>query len=362
MRSIAGFLPGYKDGVLSQAQFRCPAGVRVDPQSPDPNRPILLVSDYFNHSLREINILENSVRTLIGSDEEDDISSTDPSKPVPFTLVNPTGVLFRDDGDIFVSDYLADRIVHIKRDTLEPRIVAGVTKTVGARDSIGPVALFRLPTSICWIPQTSNILVCDYGNHALRIIENIGGEYSSVSTLVNPSATRGIHDGDETTAQFTFPRTAVFRPARTSHVSEGFQILVSDKYSIRQVTISPSEAQNYLLRRPDTFSLSAVSPNDEFADATVTIADGSTHKLHAAVVRARCPKLFTSLRESGSSVDISKDHFALLTKYVRIRFVVNFDSQFLIKLGRFIRTLTELGRTAISILIGGLRSWTPIST
>eukprot|EP01122_Echinamoeba_exundans_P012311 TRINITY_DN5104_c0_g1_i1.p1 TRINITY_DN5104_c0_g1~~TRINITY_DN5104_c0_g1_i1.p1 ORF type:complete len:761 (+),score=107.30 TRINITY_DN5104_c0_g1_i1:53-2335(+) len=317
--TVAGSSQGFEDGTLLKAKFHCPSGVRVDPAS-DVDCPTLLVTDYFNHALRQVDVLNNRVTTLVGAEDQESADAlNDPTKPLPFDLVNPTDVVIRNDGEIFIAEYLADRITQTNRDTLKPRIVAGIAKLIGARDSFGPLTALRLPTSFCFVPVTNDIVIVDYGNHCLRLIEDVDSELPRVRTLVNPSATRGIQDGDQSTAQLTFPRTAVFLHPKTDDLVDGFTILVSDKYCIRNVRISPSEAQKYLLRpRGDAqpFSLGHLSLDDDFADTSVSLSGGGKHKIHSAILRVRCPKLFSSLRDSTTQINLTEDEFQLLMRYV----------------------------------------------
>jgi hypothetical protein len=319
--TVAGSGQGFVDGTLLQSKFNCPSGVRVDPTS-DADSPTLLVTDYFNHALRQIDMLNNRVTTLVGTEDEETVEALkDPTKPLPFDLVNPTDVVIRNDGEIFIAEYLADRITQTNRETLKPRIVAGIAKLIGARDTFGPLSALRLPTSLCFVPVTNDILVVDYGNHCLRLIENVDSDFPRVSTLLNPSATRGLHDGNESTAQLTFPRTAVFLHPKTDYLVDGFSILVADKYCVRNVRIPAAEAQKYLLRpRGDVkpFSLGLLSIGDDFADTSVSVSGGGKHKIHSAILRIRCPKLFNSLRDSSTQINITDDEFQLLMRYVRL--------------------------------------------
>jgi hypothetical protein len=323
VHTVSGGAEGYYDGNLKDSRYHCPTDVKVDPLS-DPRAPILFVTEYYNHSLRQLDLVSGTVTSLLGSQvlRKSFYGQATDTAPPPFKLINPTGLSVRDfDGAIFVVDYGNDRIVKYDRTTKTPRVIAGVTKTSGARDGIATCSLMRFPTCMCFVPKTNDIILCDYAQHNVRFIEAVEEDFPISTTLVNAAKARGTDNGDSLVARLTFPRHPAILPANFDHSTEGYTIFVTEyRGAVRRINISASEAFRYHQRRLNSSnptSLSSLLGEETFSDLTVACTDGVKRKVHSAVIRARCPILFRTLRDSPEKMGLDSASLELLLVYVR---------------------------------------------
>lgn len=314
------------------AKYHCPTDVKVDPLS-DLSAPVLYVTEYYNHSLRQVDIVKDEVTTLLGSRTlKKSFHGQLPSDngPPPFKLINPTGVSVREDGAIFIVDYGNDRVIKVDRATKDARVVAGVTKCSGARDGIAAVALFRFPTCMCFIPKTNDIVLCDYAQHNVRLIEAVDDDGAVVSTLANAARVRGKDDGDSVVARLAFPRHPAILPAKLDHTTEGYTIFVTEyRGAVRRIMISSAEAFKYHQRRMSFERKTSLSPllnEGNFADLSVLTTDGIKRKIHAAIIRTRCPQLFRHIRDQPEKFSLDSAALDILLKYVRCLSDVSYAS------------------------------------
>ena len=165
---------GFQDGSGSEAQFRCPAGLAVDSEES------IYVADTHNQRIRKIT--SDGIVTAIAGDvpggHRDGIG-------VDAKFAEPKDVAIDEKGNLYVADALNHSIRKISR---------GVVSTLaGSRDhergyvnDFGAAAQFNYPTGVA-VDSAGNVYVVDYLNDRIRKITPEG----LVRTLVG--STKGCN-------------------------------------------------------------------------------------------------------------------------------------------------------------------------
>jgi len=182
---------GFVDGPGSEAAFRNPVGMAVDPKGN------LYVTDYFNYRIRKVTP-SGEVSTFAGSGEPGLVDG--PGSVAQFD--RPAGAVVDAEGNLYVTDFANHRIRKISPEG-EVSTLAGSGPTGegggGFADGPGTAARFHYPYGIA-IDAKGTLYVVDAGNHRIRKISPEG----EVSTLAG-SGEAGFADGDGSTAQLRYP-------------------------------------------------------------------------------------------------------------------------------------------------------------
>jgi sugar lactone lactonase YvrE len=163
---------GYKDGMVTAAQFFRPSGVAVD------SAGNVYVADAGNKRIRKITSA-GVVSTFAGKDSRDYGEDIDGTGTEAY-FYGPRGIAMDGPGNI----YVADGFGGIRK------ISSAGTVTTIAEDDTANVA----------IDSAGNIYFVDVGNQRIRKITSAG----VVSTFAG-NGTRGYMDGTGATAQFDYP-------------------------------------------------------------------------------------------------------------------------------------------------------------
>jgi len=146
----------FADGNSTTASFKDPYGVALDSSGN------IFVSDTHNHRIRKIDINGN-VTTVAGTGNATfaDGNSTTAS------FNNPTGIAVDSSGNIFVADWLNNRIRKIDTSGNVTTIAGTGAPTFADGDST--IAKFHSPSSVA-VDSSGNIFVADQTNHRIRKI------------------------------------------------------------------------------------------------------------------------------------------------------------------------------------------------
>jgi sugar lactone lactonase YvrE len=177
---------GNADGIGAEASFNYPRSLVSDGSH-------LYVSDYANHSIRQIEIATGKVTTLAGSGKIGSKNGTGADASFNY----PRGVSINS-GNLYIADTFNHKIRKIEIASGKVTTLAGNGQE-GAVDNIGTAATFSYPQNL--VVSDGNLYVSDQGNHAIRKIVIATGV---VSTLAG-SGKVGAKDGTGIEAAFNQP-------------------------------------------------------------------------------------------------------------------------------------------------------------
>ncbi|NLI00213.1 MAG: hypothetical protein GX446_12075 [Chthonomonadales bacterium] len=172
-------VPGFADGMAGAAAFSTPVGIALASDGS------LIVADSGNHRIRRV-WPNGLVATIAGSSQgaSDGTGAT--------ALFNtPMGVEVTDGGVIYVADSLNHAVRRLTlRAGADPRSPAAYTVTTvagslgvsGFVDGAGSVARFNQPVHMASAPDGA-LYVADSNNGRIRVLQDVGAQMMSVSTL-----------------------------------------------------------------------------------------------------------------------------------------------------------------------------------
>ncbi|MBL0739937.1 IPT/TIG domain-containing protein [Chryseolinea lacunae] len=206
--TFAGSGRGYADGAALSAQFNLPSGIAIDANQ------TLYVCDSYNDKIRKITA-QGVVSTVAGSSTGYQDGSRDEAK---FDI--PYGIAVNTRGDVFVGDYLNNRIRKIATDgTVTTFAGKGNFQNNGGAfaDGVGTEAYFYYPTGLT-IGTNDTLFVADQFNHRIRRISPA----REVTTLAGSgpvgSFNNGYADGPAETSRFAYPTGLCFNPRDSTMV------------------------------------------------------------------------------------------------------------------------------------------------
>ena len=150
------------DGPASLAQFNSPYGIAIDPFNGN-----IIVSDSNNQVIRLINVTSNMVSTLAGVSRTSGFLDG-PASLAKFSL--PQGIAIDPtNGNIIVSDVFnsAIRLIDVVSNNVSTLAGNGIR---GYVNGAGDMAEFFLPSGIALDPSNRNLLVVDRNNQVIRSI------------------------------------------------------------------------------------------------------------------------------------------------------------------------------------------------
>ena len=186
--TIAGCSAGYLDGQGPTARFQNPWGVAVDDEGN------ILVADYSNHRIRKISE-DGTVSTLAGNGSANAVDG----QGTQASFNGPCDVAVDADGNVIVCEYNSHRIRRISAEDGSVSLLAGN----GARsfqDGPSANASFNSPSNVA-VDGDGNVVVCDYGNHSIRVISREDGTVTTLAGTVGV----GFVDGPASDAKFNGP-------------------------------------------------------------------------------------------------------------------------------------------------------------
>ena len=185
---------GLSDGPGVTARFRYPVGLAADTEGN------IYVADSLNNAIRKID-LSNNVSTLAAR------TALQPDTVVIADLYQPGGLAWTAAGELWVANTRAHTIYRIDLAAHTAELMAGVPGLAGTTDSGNALnAQFNSPKGLYWSQSTSNLLVCDSVNHAIRRVAfDTGLATWSVTTYAGMPGSPGSADGRANTAQFNVP-------------------------------------------------------------------------------------------------------------------------------------------------------------
>lgn len=182
---------GSLDGVGGSARFSGPEGVCLDATGAN-----LYVTDYGNHTIRQIFLATSTVSTFAGSAGQPG-SNTGTGAAARF--FNPRGVACDALGNLYVADTGNNAIRKITPGAVVSNF-AGAPGQFGAVDATGTAARFFGPAGIT-VDAAGTVFVAEFSGATLRRISPAG----VVTTIGGLFVQNGGTDGIGSTARFNFP-------------------------------------------------------------------------------------------------------------------------------------------------------------
>jgi DNA-binding beta-propeller fold protein YncE len=181
--------PGNVDGTGTDAVLNRPHGMTQTVEG------VVVFADRGNHQIRGMLPISQTVYTLAGSGERGFADGS--LKEAKFN--QPVAVAADSQGNIYVADRDNHRIRKIGSNW-QVSTVAG-NGSAGYADGFSSDVQFNEPYGVALDETESKLLVADYLNHAIRVIDLRSGE---VSTLAG-NGENGLVDGAGTEARFNQP-------------------------------------------------------------------------------------------------------------------------------------------------------------
>ena len=210
---------GFVNGDTSIASFNSPFGICIDPEGN------LYLADAQNHCIRKIST-EGEVSVYAGTGTAGYLDG--PADEAKFN--QPLNICFDPEGNMYVSDFINQRIRKISYD-MEVTTIAG-SGYAGWLNGPADTARFNYPRGIC-LDDLGNIYVGDSWNHRIRKITPDGtvSDFAGGGTVIGVQSVGDYVDGNDTAARF-------YTPCELS-IDQYNNIFVADAYNHRIRKIDP---------------------------------------------------------------------------------------------------------------------------
>jgi sugar lactone lactonase YvrE len=169
----------------------------------------LYVSDYVNERIRKITPA-GVVSTLAGSG----IGGYKDGSRTEAQFNSPTGIAVDRSGNVYVADGDNNMIRKITPDGVVSTLAGN--KAGGFKDATGTAAQFISPLGIA-VDMTGNVYVADWGNHRIRKVSPAG-----VVTTLAGDGQLFFADGEASAAHFHYPSGIAIDPAGIIYVADQF--------------------------------------------------------------------------------------------------------------------------------------------
>jgi len=204
---VSGNIPGFADGPINAGGFAVPSGLSIDQATGN-----LYVADFGNNAVREIDVVNNKVRTLAGVEIPGLYIGPGPLVVQP--LNRPPGVFF-DAGAVYLSEYHRILRFDLSNDSLT-RIAGVAAGTPGFSGDGGPATAALVDR-----PQGLNvsggiIYIADRNNNRIRAV-NTG----TITTVAGQGAISATQNGGPATgAQLSRPEAATVDSLGNIYITE----------------------------------------------------------------------------------------------------------------------------------------------
>lgn len=212
---------GFRDGIASESLFHGPLRFALNEKE-----RLLYVSDPWNHVIRSVDLVKNTVNTIIGSPRgrrgNKDGIGREGALCIPRGLALDSISHF-----LYVADSNNNSIRKIILDENRIETLCGVEEQ-GHRDGTFEEAMFCNPTNLVWNAEMQELYVSDTWNHVIRVISLTN---KTVSTLCGTPGIEGYKNGISTQAKFKFPQGL----ALDSHSQ--YLYVTDENYVVRRISL-----------------------------------------------------------------------------------------------------------------------------
>ena len=271
---------GFADGVGTAARFHEPWGIAISAQG------TLLVADYMNHCIRQVDPVDGTVTTLVGKGTEKGLKD---GQGTSSRFNEPCGVALDGAGNLIVADLGNDCIRKVTTAYVVTTL-AGCAGQEGFADGEAAAARFHGPQAVA-VDGNSNILVADQHNNRIRMISGANARVTTVAGSTDAG------DIDGTSARFNRPIALV--------LDQGGRLLVKE-LNVRRLRVVEASLMppHHLSAKPIKNALHDALQDygkllEDTALADVTfVVDGHRFPAHRCVLAARSP-YFSALFKPG---------------------------------------------------------------
>lgn len=189
--TFAGYpgIAGVADGIGTSARFNSPEGIETD-------GTYLYVADTKNHTIRKIEVSTGNVITLAGKRGQNGTSN---GTGTDATFNGPGSLTLLGD-QLYVADTDSHTIRRVNKDSGYTDTIAGSPGQLGSTDGIGKNARFNYPLGIDNDGQY--LFIADTYNHTIRLLDPATGE---VYTIAGRADEPDYKDGSFNEARFKYP-------------------------------------------------------------------------------------------------------------------------------------------------------------
>ncbi len=204
---------GFVNGDTSIASFNKPFGICIDAIGN------VYLADAHNHCIRKIAV-DGQVSTYAGTGSAGYLDG--PAAEAQFN--QPLNICFDDNGNMYVSDFINQRIRKISAD-MQVTTIAG-TGVPGHVNGAAAEAQFNYPRGIC-LDDTGNIYIGDSWNHRIRkiSIQGVVSDWAGGGSVIGVQSVGDYVDASDTAARF-------YTPCELS-IDANNNIFVADAYNHR---------------------------------------------------------------------------------------------------------------------------------
>jgi hypothetical protein len=248
---------GGDGGPATAAQLGAPTGVAID------NHGDLFIADSWGGVIREVNMATGVISTVAGNRTSGNVGIGDGGPATAAELGLPNGVAVDAAGQLFIVDYLDDRIREVNLSTGVITTVAGN----GTAGDGGPATAAELdgPAGIA-LDASGDIFIADDGNQRVREVNHLSGVITTVAG--NDTAGYGGDGGQATASEVNGPAGLA--------VNAGGNLFIADSGNnrIRTVNMATRVITTIAGCAP---SASGPASATALADPTAVAADGNGH-------------------------------------------------------------------------------------
>ncbi|HEX5003522.1 MAG TPA: IPT/TIG domain-containing protein [Bacteroidia bacterium] len=186
---FSGSVQGFANGSSGTSKYSFPKGMAIDAQDN------IYLADEGNERIRVI-YPNGTSNTFSGSGMNGFLDGP----PGVAKFNHPVDITYDRINQEF---YIADRDNHCIRKLSSSggvSTVAGIPATPGYVDGAATAARLNTPTGVEWKGELLQVFICDYGNHCIRKLDNVG----ILSTFAGTNIA-GLLDGTGTAARFNGP-------------------------------------------------------------------------------------------------------------------------------------------------------------
>lgn len=207
--TIAGLagMAGSKDGPGAVARFNGPLGLALD------GAGALYVGEYFNHTIRKVDVCTGTVTTLAGTEG---MTGSADGQGDAARFNGPYGLACDGAGALYVADSGNHTIRRVATRTGEVTTIAGSAGMNGSTSGPGSTARFYKPAGIA-LDKAGHLYVADSFNYIIRRVDVSTG---SVSTVAGGVAMAGSTDGTGPAARFYYPYGIASEGPSTLYVAD----------------------------------------------------------------------------------------------------------------------------------------------